>query len=100
MEMDFDDDVIEFSEADWEKYDFVKTPPFAVGNIVKMKSSLYSGNRGRLMRVTAVRKELSQSGWTVCVIVNNDAAPIFDLDGTPCRELRWMDCGWFIKYEN
>lgn len=78
------------------------TPPFQIGDIVTMKLDGPTGyqmiaNAGRLMRVTYIHKETSQSGFVVNVKVNE--RPIHDLQGKECYELIGFDCDWFKKYE-
>ncbi len=90
----------ELDNETWDKYNFVKVSPLSVGDIVSLYPRYHESNIGRLLRVIAVRKEISQTGWCVTVAVNPESNPIFDVDGSPRYELKWIDCAWFIKYEN
>jgi hypothetical protein len=74
-----------------------------VGDIVMMrvahlnKDDPLRQNINRLMRVTKVKKDLSQTGWVVNVKVNEH--PLHDTAGNRVLELEEFDAGWFIKYE-
>mgnify|MGYP001610159475 CR=1 FL=1 len=103
MDNEFEKDMDEKEIERWNNSDFPPMPPLDVGNVVYMKMSAnhpnIRPNKDRLMRVTEIRKAISQSGWIVDVKINPDNPnPIVDTSGNPCYELLDMDTSWFIKY--
>jgi hypothetical protein len=78
-----------------------KVSPLRVGDIVTMNIDGWDfsmkGNRGRLMRVTKVKRAMSETGFIVNVAVKDK--PIYDMQGNECFELEGFDCNWFKKYQ-